>query len=61
VRDDDVWPKRCACGASWTRETWGTLLFAGVMDPSGDEPLELRHCTCRSTLAMSVAEIEREE
>jgi hypothetical protein len=31
------------------------------MDPSGDDPLELRQCTCRSTLAMSLVEVEREE
>lgn len=39
--------KRCRCGATYTREEWGSLPLLGHQ---GD--LELRNCSqCRSTLA----------
>lgn len=39
--------KRCACGATYTRSTWRKLPFVGIW-----EHLELRNCTCSSTLAV---------
>jgi hypothetical protein len=47
--------KTCACGRSFTAETWATLKPAGrkdgVMLWAG---LELRDCVCRSTLSRRI-------
>ncbi len=49
------WPKVCACGASWTEEAWRERPFIGLMTLADDEPtLELRHCTCGSTIAIAL-------
>ncbi len=55
------WPKLCACGASWSEEAWRELPLVGLMALSDDEPpLELRHCTCGSTIAVALSAIPRE-
>lgn len=48
------WPKVCFCGASWTFAEWRNLRYVGIMDLGDGEPLELRTCTCLSTLAVAV-------
>jgi hypothetical protein len=49
------WPKVCACGAVWSEDAWRGRPIVGQMALSDDEPpLELRHCTCGSTLAVAV-------
>jgi hypothetical protein len=46
--------KRCACGASYTREEWGRLVYVGEQD-DGEEVAELRVCErCDSTIAVFV-------
>ncbi|MDB5216040.1 MAG: hypothetical protein JWO86_3967 [Myxococcaceae bacterium] len=49
-------PKRCACGAVWTARTWTTLSYAGRMSDEIDD-VELRHCTCGSTISMPIAAV----
>gem|GEM_PF-2626297 len=46
------WPKRCACGRVFRSEDWATLLHVGTMAVEGDTDLELRTCTCGSTLTV---------
>lgn len=46
------WPKTCRCGASWSVETWPTLVLVGYADGAEDGELELRNCRCGSTLAV---------
>jgi hypothetical protein len=49
------WPKVCACGASWSEKAWRERPFVGLMALADDEPpLELRHCTCGSTIAIAL-------
>jgi hypothetical protein len=50
-------PKLCGCGATWSAEAWQGLAYAGVMSDHL-ESLELRHCTCGSTIAMHVCVVE---
>lgn len=48
-RDFDAEPviKRCSCGRQYTATTWAAL------PPGGEQGnYELRHCPCRSTLAV---------
>jgi len=45
--------KVCQCGASFTREQWGRLDYVGAQVDEV-EALELRLCTCGTTLAVSV-------
>lgn len=47
-----AFPKNCHCGRSWSLAAWLTLPFVGTMDYHDGEALELRHCTCGSTIAM---------
>lgn len=56
--DEPRFPKRCGCGAVWTELTWPSLPLVGILDPDGEEPLELRTCRCRSTIAVRVADRE---
>ena len=42
--------KTCACGKRFSRRTWAKLGFVGVRVDT-IEHLELRNCTCRSTIA----------
>lgn len=48
-------PKRCLCGLSWSRETWRQLVLIGHMHAAEDGELELRNCTCGSTLSVKLA------
>jgi hypothetical protein len=52
------WPKRCACGAAWSPEAWEKLPFVARTPDHEGGTLELRTCTCRSTLAVDVAALE---
>ena len=45
--------KACGCGRSYSREQWGALDYAGTQD-DGSEVVELRNCTCGSTLGVVV-------
>lgn len=45
--------KRHACGAEFTRAEWHALPLVGHM-ADRYETIELRNCTCQSTLAMVV-------
>ena len=51
-------PKRCGCGLTWPALEWLQLEFVGVMD-EGDDRIELRHCTCGSTIAMLAAVVAK--
>lgn len=49
--------KKCPnCGAEYTRETWAELPRVGRQD-DGVEALELRNCTCKSTIAVDVGPV----
>jgi hypothetical protein len=58
--DDDVyrpqvWPKHCnRCQKDYTAEEWLALDYVGESDDEYVEVLELRNCTCLSTLAITV-------
>lgn len=52
----NVWPKQCGCGASYYAGEWTSLPFVGYQSDGDDGRLELRNCSCKSTLAV---EIER--
>ena len=54
VRSFQEWPKRCACGRAWTESDWSTLRHVGVLDLGGDR-LDLRQCTCESTIAVPIS------
>ena len=51
-------PKRCGCGATYDASTWPALPLCGYAGAylSGAERrvVEMRHCTCLSTLAIEV-------
>ena len=53
-----IFPKRCACGRIWRREAWMTLEYVGIMD-DGVDRIELRHCTCGSTISMLASVVAR--
>lgn len=48
--------KHCACGRQFDDASWAELPIVGGMDPEDDEDptyiLEMRNCTCHSTLAV---------
>jgi hypothetical protein len=47
--------KTCGCcGKTYTAQEWAALPLLGRMRMDG-ESLELRNCSCRSTLAMEVS------
>lgn len=50
---DDRTIKRCACGQAWTLEGWRSLFLAGRLKDEVED-LELRTCTCGSTIALVV-------
>ena len=51
--DEGQFPKACGCGLIYSREAWGKLEYLGPQD-DGEALLELRNCTCGSTLAVIV-------
>jgi hypothetical protein len=46
------WPKICRCGAVWAQRPWAEQPLVGYADGDEDGELELRNCTCGSTLAV---------
>jgi len=48
----------CSCGIAWSASAWAKLKNLGVMSDGGDGWLELRNCTCGSTLSIEVEPIE---
>jgi hypothetical protein len=50
---EDQWPKVCACGARWTRGSWEQLALVGRF-PTDEPEIEMRTCTCRSTIAVAL-------
>ncbi len=46
--------KKCACGNHYTMAQWNSLRLIGQQDyeEDGDKKLELRDCTCGSTIAI---------
>jgi hypothetical protein len=49
---DNQWPKTCRCGMSWSSDGWKRLTLVGFADGGEEGELELRNCTCGSTLAV---------
>lgn len=47
------WPKACGCGCSYSASEWVALEYVGVMSDEV-ESLELRNCTCGSTVAQVI-------
>ena len=50
----NAWPKTCGCGALYYPGVWTELAFVGFMEDGDGGRLELRNCTCGSTLAVEV-------
>lgn len=47
--------KKCACGIDYTREQWQALELIGFQFMAENEPLlELRNCSCTSTMHLAV-------
>jgi hypothetical protein len=46
------WPKICRCGETWAQEAWAHQPFVGYADGGEDGELELRNCSCGSTLSV---------
>ncbi|HEY8075475.1 MAG TPA: hypothetical protein VIF62_15230 [Labilithrix sp.] len=53
-----VWPKVCACGKTWTCDQWSSLPFVARTPDHEGGMLEMRTCTCRSTLAVPVTAVD---
>lgn len=47
----------CGCGRHYTPETWHELVFVGLQDDGMGGWLELRNCTCRSTIATQLPRV----
>jgi hypothetical protein len=53
--------KTCACGLGYDVDAWRGLVFVGVHREGGGYPdLELRNCSCGSTMAVEVSEVQNE-
>ena len=52
----ETWPKKCGCGAVHTEEQWENLSYVGIQHSGLDDfpDLEMRNCTCGSTMAIVV-------
>ncbi len=49
-----VWPRKCSCGAVYSREEWDRLPYVGTQD-DGVEVVLLRNCArCKSTMAVVI-------
>jgi len=49
------WPKRCTCCARpYYAGEWTTLSFVGYMDDGDGGRLELRNCSCGTTLSIAI-------
>lgn len=56
--DDTIPPiKVCLCGVSYSAESWATLRRVGIQDDGEGGELELRDCTCSSTIAIQLAPV----
>ena len=44
--------KQCRCGRSYTLAEWQQLRLVGMQEDGEGGFLELRECTCRSTLSV---------
>lgn len=52
--------KDCSCGKHYDAKTWVALSYVGVQDPK-DYPMELRNCSCGSTLGVDLfSEVSKE-
>lgn len=49
--------KTCACGRSYSRETWARLPLVGEMPDGDGGTLILRDCVCRSTIAVDAKDL----
>ncbi len=54
---DYIIPRQCACGQVHSPIEWRRLEYVGVQDDGDGLALELRNCTCGSTMSV---ELERE-
>lgn len=50
--------KECACGRTFSSESWSALTLIGTMDNGRDagELFELRQCPCGTTLTLPIGE-----
>ena len=48
---DQPWPKNCACGPTYDKGAWHALPFGGLWKLDADT-WALRHCECKSTIAV---------
>ena len=56
VFKEETWPKTCSCCSRLiTEEEWERLAYVGIQQGTDEIPdLELRNCSCHSTLAIVV-------
>lgn len=54
------WPKTCACGRSYAAEEWLELPGCGRQD-DGVDILDLRNCSCGSTIAVLVSDLPNDD
>ena len=50
-----TFPKTCSCGRIYSLEEWLALPAGGIQKADGDEDLEMRHCSCGSTMCVPAA------
>jgi len=50
--------KRCSCGIAYTAEGWSKLSCRGILD-DGVERLEIRNCSCGSSIAIVLGKSEK--
>ena len=50
--------KQCSCGIEYTAEGWAKLPCRGVLD-DGVERLEIRNCSCGSSIAVVLGKSEK--
>lgn len=48
------WPKSCSCGRSYTKEQWLKLHLVGTWDDEEESILEMRNCTCNSSMSVKL-------
>ncbi len=54
------WPKSCACGRSYAAEEWLELPGCGRQG-DGVDILDLRNCSCGSTMAVLVSDLPNDD
>jgi hypothetical protein len=55
------WPKRCACGAQYSRAEWTKLALVGRLTAADNDRLEIRNCVCGSSIAVEIADLDEDE